>query len=73
VEEEPVVLDVVQTEAEAELLCSLLRSAGIECAQRVSNRGAGAFAATGGVGPYEVLVHRKDLDAGREILDTPAE
>jgi putative signal transducing protein len=73
VEDEPVVLDVVQTEPEAELLCSLLRSSGIECGQRLSNQGAGAFGATGGVGPYEVLVHRKDLEAAREILDAPAD
>ena len=72
-EDEPVVLDVVPTEVEAELLCSLLRNSGIECAQRLSNQAAGAFGATSGVGPYEVLVYRKDLEAARELLDAPPE
>lgn len=72
-EDEPVVLEVVPTEPEAELICSLLRDSGIECGQRLSNQAAGAFGATGSVGPYEVLVHRKDLETAREILDAPAE
>jgi Putative prokaryotic signal transducing protein len=65
---EPVVLDVVPSEAEAELVVSLLRGAGLECAHRMSNQAAGAFGAAGGAGPYEVLVHAEDLDAAREVL-----
>jgi hypothetical protein len=38
---ELVVVKVVGTEPEAELLCSLLRSTGIECAGRQTNLGAG--------------------------------
>ena len=37
------VVDVVQTEAQAEALCSLLKTAGIDCMQRMTNLGAGAF------------------------------
>jgi hypothetical protein len=71
--EEPVVLDVVPTEAEAELVVSLLRSAGIECAHRISSEAAGAFAQTGGMGPYEILVHSKDVEAAREVVTAPPE
>ncbi len=39
--DELVVVKVVGTEPEAELLCSLLRSAGIDCAGRQTNLGAG--------------------------------
>jgi hypothetical protein len=51
--DEPVVVKVVGTEPEAELLCSLLRSAGIECAGRQTNLGAGAADGMPG-GPYEL-------------------
>jgi hypothetical protein len=37
-----VVLDVVATEQEAEVICGLLRSAGIACLTRQTNVGAGA-------------------------------
>jgi hypothetical protein len=40
--DELVVVEVVATEPEAELLCSLLRNAGIKCTHRLSNYGAGA-------------------------------
>jgi len=70
---EPVVLDEVQTEAEAQLVVSILRSAGIESAHRVSNRGAGAYAQTSGIGPYEILVYADDVDAAREVLSAEPE
>jgi hypothetical protein len=71
--EEPVVLDVVPTEAEAELVISLLRGAGIECAYRVSNLAAGALSQAGGIGPYEILVHSEDVEAAREVLSAEPE
>ena len=67
------VLDVVPTEAEAELVISLLREAGIECAYRVSNLAAGALAQAGGIGPYEILVHSEDVEAAREVLSAEPE
>lgn len=59
--------DVVGTEQEAELLCSLLRSAGIRCMHRQTNMGAGVFEGLPG-GPQEVLVRTDDLAAARQVL-----
>jgi hypothetical protein len=59
--DELVVVKVVGTEPEAELLCSLLRSAGIECAGRQTNLGAGAADGMPG-GPYELVVRPQDLE-----------
>jgi hypothetical protein len=66
--DELVVVDVVATEAEAELLCSLLRSAGINCIRRQTNFGAGASDGVPVGGPQEVVVRREDADAAREVL-----
>ena len=51
-----VVVEVAGSEPEAELLCSVLRSAGIECLPRLTNRGAGAGDGLGTVGAHDVLV-----------------
>jgi Putative prokaryotic signal transducing protein len=66
--DELVVVEVVATESEAELLCSLLRSAGIECTYRVTNLGAGAADGLAVGGPQEVIVRREDLESAREVL-----
>jgi hypothetical protein len=63
-----VVVDVFGTEQEAEVVCGLLRSAGIECLTRQTNVGAGASDGMTVVGPYEVVVHAEDLDAARELV-----
>ena len=60
-------VEVLQTEPEAELVCSLLRSAGIECMHRSTNMGAGVFEGLPG-GPREVFVRTEDLAAAREVL-----
>jgi hypothetical protein len=65
--DEPVVVKVVGSEPESELLCSLLRSAGIECAGRQTNLGAGAADGMPG-GPYELVVRPQDLDDARDLL-----
>lgn len=64
------VLDVVQNEAEAELLCSLLRSAGIPAMQRLTTMGGGAADGfpTGG-GPREILVRAEQLERARDTLE----
>jgi Putative prokaryotic signal transducing protein len=67
---EPVAVKVVGSEPEAELLCSLLRSADIECALRQTNVGAGAADGLQG-GPYELMVRPEDVDDAREILQEP--
>jgi hypothetical protein len=64
---ELVVVKVVGSEPEAELLCSLLRSADIECALRQTNLGAGAADGMPG-GPYELVVRPQDLDDARDVL-----
>jgi hypothetical protein len=66
--DELVVVEVVSTEAEAELLCSLLRNEGIRCTYRVSNYGAGTGDGLAVGGPQEVIVRSEDLAAAREIL-----
>lgn len=60
-------VEVVRTEPEAEVLCSLLRDAGIRCMHRSTNMGAGIFEGLPG-GPREVLVRVDDLAAAREVL-----
>lgn|GEM_PF-904189 len=60
---------VVSNDVEAEMLCGLLRSAGIECYFRKTDLGAGY---TGGMlssaGPTEVIVRGADLERARELL-----
>jgi len=67
--DELVVVEVAGNEPEAELLCSLLRDAGIECLSRLTNRGAGAGDGLGTTGAHEIMVGRQDAQAAREILD----
>jgi len=62
-------LTVVHDEAEAEIVCGLLRANGIECSYRKTDVAAGAW--TGGFargGPIELLVNEGDLVAGRRLL-----
>ena len=66
------VIDVVATEQEAEVICGLLRSAGIECLTRQTNVGAGASDGLSVTGPYEVVVRVEDIEAAREVLRSSA-
>jgi hypothetical protein len=66
--DEPVVINVVATEQEADVICGLLESAGIECLARQTNLGAGASDGLTGIGPYEVVVAAEDVEAARELL-----
>jgi hypothetical protein len=66
--DELVVIDVVASEPEAELLCSRLRNEEIPCTHRVSNFGAGAADGLSVGGPHEVLVRPEDLERAREIV-----
>jgi hypothetical protein len=65
-----VTLTVVRDEMEAEALCGLLRTNGIECSYRSSNMsvGAGTLGGVGMAGPTEVLVAENDLEAARAFL-----
>jgi len=62
-----VVLAVVTTEQEAEVICGLLRSAGIACLTRQTNVGAGASDGLLVAGPFGVFVRAEDLEAAREV------
>lgn len=53
---------------EAEVICGLLRSAGIRCNHRQTDLGVGAFEALANAGPREVLVSAHDIDAARELI-----
>ena len=63
-----VVVEVVANEPEAELLCGLLRAAGISCSHQLTNRGAGASDGMPFGGPRGITVRREDADSAREIL-----
>jgi len=62
-------LKIVSNELEAEMVRSLLSTAGIESLQRYTDFGAGAVdGMPSGGGPREILVHAGDLDAARELV-----
>ena len=63
-----VVVQVARSEPEAELLCSVLRGAGIECLPRLTNSGAGAGDGLGTVGAHDILVSPADAQEARELL-----
>jgi hypothetical protein len=66
--DEEVVVTVVSSEAEAELACGLLRSAGIECAYRDTEAIDSTIEDFIASGPREIVVHPSDLEAARELL-----
>jgi hypothetical protein len=69
--DELVVVEVAGSQPEAEMLCSLLRSAGIACMPRLTSRGAGAGDGLGIGGQHEIMVRSKDAQAARKILRRP--
>jgi Putative prokaryotic signal transducing protein len=66
--EQAVVLTVVASEPEAEALCGLLGSAGIECAYRDTEAIGTPLEDFIASGPREVLVHAKDVEAAQALL-----
>lgn len=62
-------LTIVANELEAEMVRSLLATAGIASMQRYTNFGAAALdGMPSGVGPREILVHDDNLEAARELI-----
>jgi len=59
---------LVSSAQEAELVCSILRDAGIRCMHRITNVGSGAADGLTLGGPREVLVRSVDLTRAHEIL-----
>ena len=66
--DDAVVLRVVSGESEAEVVCGLLRSAGIDCAHRDTEAIDSPLEDFIAAGPQEILVHAADLDAAKELL-----
>jgi hypothetical protein len=66
-----VIVEVANSEPEAELLCSVLRGSGIECLPRLTNSGAGAGDGLGATGAHDILVSPQDEQNAREILRGP--
>ncbi len=66
--DDTVVLTVVSSEPEAEVLCGLLRSNGIECGQRDTDAIESSVEDFIAAGPQEILVREADLEAAKELL-----
>lgn len=70
--DEGVVVTVVSSGPEADVVCGLLRSAGIECAYRDTQAIDSTLEDFTAAGPREILVRAADVDAARELLAAPA-
>ena len=64
-----VVVKVVSSQSEAEVVCGLLRSAGIECAHRDTDAIDSSLEDFMAAGAQEILVHDSDLEAAKELLE----
>jgi Putative prokaryotic signal transducing protein len=62
------VVKVVSGETEAEIVCGLLRTAGIDCSYRDTEAIDGPFEDLTASGPREILVLKSDLDAAQAVL-----
>ena len=67
-EDDAVVLKVVSDEPEAEIVCGLLRSAGIKCGHRETDAIDSPLEDFTAAGPREIFVHASDLEAARGLL-----
>ena len=63
-----VVVTVVSGESEADVVCGLLRSVGIECAYRETEAIDSLLEDFTPAGPREIVVRASDLDAARALL-----
>ena len=50
------------------MICGLLRSAGVECAHRVTEELDSRLHGIASDGPREILVHESDLETARALL-----
>jgi hypothetical protein len=66
--DEGVVVTSVTGEMEADVVCGLLRSAGIECGHRVTETTDSPLEGLASDGPREILVHENELEAARSVL-----
>jgi hypothetical protein len=65
------VVKVVSGESEAEIVCGLLRSAGIECGHRDTEAIDSPLEDFMAAGAQEILVRESDLEAAQELLAAP--
>jgi hypothetical protein len=65
---EGVVLTVVSDEPEAEVVCGLLRTAGIDCTYRDTEAIDSPLEDFIAAGPREILVPASDLEAARAVI-----
>jgi len=70
---EPVVVTVVSGRPEADVVCGLLRSAGIECAYRDTDAIDSPLEDFIAAGAQEILVRESDLEAAKELLTAAQE
>ena len=70
--EDAVVVKVVSDEPEAQIVCGLLRSAGIECGYRDTDAIDSQFEDFTAAGQREILVHPSDQEAARALLGEAA-
>ena len=63
-----VVVKVVSGMSEAEVVCGLLRSAGIDCGYRDTEAIDSPLEDFIAAGAQEILVHESDLEAAKELL-----
>jgi hypothetical protein len=68
-----VVLTVVSGEPEAEVVCGLLRSAGIECGYRDTEAIDSPLEDFTAAGPREILVRDSDLESAKQLLADSAD
>ena len=66
--DEGVVVTVVAGGPEADVVCGLLRSAGIDCAYRDTEAIDSALEDFTAAGPREILVRDSDVEAARALL-----
>ena len=66
--EETVVVKVVDDEPEAQIVCGLLRSNGIECGYRDTQQIESSLEDFTASGPREIFVHASDLEAAQALL-----
>lgn len=66
--DEGVVVTTVSDEIEADVVCGLLRSAGLECGHRVTEATDSLLEGIAADGPREILVHESELEAARAVL-----
>lgn len=66
-------LTVVSGEPEAEVVCGLLRSAGIECGYRDTEAIDSPLEDFTAAGPREILVRDSDLESAKQLLADSAD